>query len=109
MRYRLPEFAGALDEGLIAMHPVVLGELAVGNLSQRRETLASLRDLPRTEIGTVAECLDFIEMHGLHGRGIGWNDMQLLVSAKLSNTPLWSFDSRLSAAAMELGVAHPSS
>ena len=105
-RRRFPEFAIALQDGQIAMHPVVLGELATGNLANRAQTLAALRTLPGCDVGTTEECLDFIEAHKLYGRGIGWNDVQLLVGARLAGHPLWSLDTRLAHAAKELGVAH---
>lgn len=104
-RLGVPAFAEALQRGEIATHPVVIGELATGNLAKRRETLASLRSLPRTKVGTPDECLDFVENHRLYGRGIGWNESQLLVAARLSGHPLWSLDTRLASAADELGVA----
>ncbi len=100
------DFEAALNSGQISIHPVVLGELASGNLSKRSQTLAALRCLPLTKTGTTEECLDFIETYALQGRGIGWNDIQLLVSACLSGNPLWALDSRLAAAARELGVAY---
>jgi predicted nucleic acid-binding protein len=106
-RRGLPAFAAGLSNGLIVMHPVVLGELATGNLGKRAQTLASLRSLPRTKVGTTEECFDFIEAHSLYGRGIGWNDVQLLVSARLSGDSLWSLDTRLAMASVELGVAYP--
>ncbi len=105
-RRGVPDLATALRNGQISIHPVVLGELASGNLAKRAQTLAALRSLPRTKTGTTEECLDFIETHALHGRGVGWNDLQLLVAARLSGHPLWSLDARLAAAAVELGVAH---
>lgn len=104
-RRGLPDFAAALSQQSISIHAVVLGQLAAGNLSKRRQTLADLRWLPRTTAGTTEECLDFIEIHARHGRGIGWNDVQLMVSARLSGHSLWSLDARLRAAATELGVA----
>lgn len=106
-RRGVPEFATALQNGQISVHPVVLGELASGNLAKRSQALAALRNLPRTTSGTTEECLDFIETHALYGRGIGWNDLQLLVAARLSSNPLWSLDTRLTTAAVELGVAYP--
>jgi predicted nucleic acid-binding protein len=106
-RRGVPDFATALQNGQVSIHPVVIGELASGNLARRTQTLAALRSLPRTKSGTTEECLDFIETHTLHGRGIGWNDLQLLVAARLSGHPLWSLDTRLTAAAVELGVAYP--
>ncbi len=105
-RRGMPDFAAALQDGHISIHPVVLGELASGNLASRIQTLAALRSLPRTKAGTTEECLDFIEAHTLTGRGIGWNDLQLLVAARLSGNRLWSLDTRLAAAAGELGVAY---
>lgn len=106
-RRGVPEFAAALQDGQVSIHPVVLGELACGNLAKRAQTLAALRSLPRTQAGTTEECLDFIESHALHGRGIGWNDVQLLAAARLSGNPLWSLDTRLADAAVKLGVAYP--
>lgn len=86
------------------MHPIVIGELATGNLAKRKQTLAALRSLPRAGIATAEECFDFIESHTLYGRGIGWNDLQLLAAARISKSLLWSLDARLAAAADELGV-----
>lgn len=105
-RRGLPDFETALHRGRIAMHPVVLGELATGNLARRAVTLAALRQLPQAKAGTADECLAFIETHKLHGCGIGWSDVQLLVAAKLSGFTLWSLDKRLAAAAAELDVAY---
>lgn len=103
-RRGVPSLAKTLLDGLICMHPVVLGELATGNLGNRMQTLAALNCLPRTKLATEEECLDFIEIHTLYGRGIGWNDIQLLVAARISGNLLWSLDNRLSMAAAELGV-----
>ena len=105
-RYVLPHFSQILQNSQVATHPVVLGELATGNLLDRPKTLAALNCLPRTATGTHAECLHFIEMHRLYGRGIGWNDIQLLVAARLSGGLLWTRDSRLEKAAKELAVAY---
>jgi len=105
-RRGVPEFAIAMENGLIEIHPVIIGELATGNLAKRKQTLAALRALPRTAVGTLDECLEFIELHSLSGRGIGWNDLHLLVAARLSRSTLWSLDTRLTAAAVQLGVAY---
>ncbi len=105
-RRGLPDLVAALSQHQISIHPVVLGELATGNLEKRAQTLASLGKLPRAKVGSTEECLHFIEAHTLFGRGIGWNDVQLLVAARLSDHALWSLDSRLAAAAVKMGVAH---
>jgi hypothetical protein len=88
------------------MHPVVLGELACGNLLKRPQTLADLRRLPRATAGTAEESLDFIESQSLYGRGLGWNDVQLLVAARLSGHSLWSLDARLAAAASKFRIKY---
>ena len=105
-RRGVPDFAAALIKHRISIHSVVIGEVAMGNLSRRTETLADLGRLPRASTGTMDECLAFLERHSLHGRGLGWNDIQLLVAAKLSGHTLWSIDRRLAAEAEKLGVAH---
>jgi predicted nucleic acid-binding protein len=105
-RHGSPHFAQTLQKGLMAIHPIVLGELATGNLLNRAKTIAALRCLPKTQTGTVEECMQFIEIHGLYGRGIGWNDIQILVAARLSGNLLWSRDRRLDDAAKELGISY---
>jgi predicted nucleic acid-binding protein len=105
-RHHLSLFASRLDECEILMHTVVLGELATSNLSRRSKTLAWLQNLPMASHGTVGECLELIESERLWGRGVGWNDVQLLVAARLSSTPLWSLDLPLIEAARELGIAY---
>lgn len=105
-RRGLPEFAEFLAQHQISIHSIVLGELACGNLVKRTETLAHLRRLPSAVAGTVEESLDFIESQSLYGRGLGWGDVQLLVSARLSGHALWSLDLRLAATASKLRIGY---
>lgn len=100
-------FARRLEQGEVAIHTVVIGELATGNLGRREETLRSLQALPRLREGTSAECLHYLENHQLFGRGIGWNDIQLLVAAELTRVPLWSRDRALASTAKALGLLVP--
>jgi hypothetical protein len=104
-RRGLPAFATALARGQISIHPVVLGELACGNLVNRARTLTDLRHLPHASIATFEECLSLIESRSLYGCGVGWDDVQLLAAARLSDHILWSFDARLVAVAGKMGVA----
>ena len=101
-RQNLETFAGHLIRGEIAIHSIVIGELATGNLPQRGETLSFLASLPRVLEASPEECLEFIERHRLFGLGIGWSDVQLLTAAKLSSVTLWSLDKKLAAAASKL-------
>ncbi len=102
------KLAGLLESGSVLMHPFILGELACGSLSDRELTLDLLRQLPMAPVAEPDEALGFIEMRGLHGRGIGYVDVHLLASVALSaGTRLWTRDKRLREAAEALGCAHP--
>lgn len=94
-----------LDGGLVLSHPFVLGELACGNLRNRRHILEALSALPYCEVSDSSEVLSLVESEGLDGRGIGWIDAHLLASARLSGCALWTLDRPLIAAARRLGVA----
>ena len=104
-RTQMPGFAERLGRGEISTHPVVIGELAMGNLAAREQTLAALQALPRATVATHQECLAFVKEHSVLGRGIGWSDLQLLVASQLSGHALWTIDRRLSEVAAELGMA----
>ena len=97
-------FSAMLEEGGVLCHPLVVGELACGNLRNRNEILELLLALPRAYSVTFEEALVFLGTENLHGRGLGWIDVQLLASAKLSACPLWTLDRRLAKAALESGV-----
>ena len=97
-----------LEAGQVAIHPFVVGELALGNLRQRNIVLSSLRDLPHAVSASNEEVFDFIERHALAGLGIGFVDAHLLASARLTSASLWTRDKRLNAAAVKLGLADSS-
>jgi hypothetical protein len=99
-------FAAVLEEGRVLCHPLVIGELACGNLRNRDEILELLAALPQASSATFEEALVFLETEKLHGRGLGWIDVQLLTSARLSGCPLWTLDRRLAKAAREQGAAY---
>jgi len=107
LRQRNQAFSALLEEGRVLCHPQVIGELACGNLHNRMEILELLAALPRASSATFEEALIFLESENLHGRGLGWVDVQLLASARPSGCPLWTLDRRLAKAARELGVGYP--
>jgi hypothetical protein len=84
LRYGNQEMAGLLDRGQVAMHPFIIGELAVENLKPRDQILRALADLPYAEIATDDEVLRLIELHMLFGTGIGYIDAHLLTTAVLT-------------------------
>jgi hypothetical protein len=93
-----------LENGEVECHPFVIGELACGNLKNRAELLELLAALPRVLEADHDEVLAFIESKRLMGRGLGWVDAHLLVSALLSRTSLWTLDKRLAAEARALQI-----
>jgi predicted nucleic acid-binding protein len=104
-RYGLPTLADRLGEGLILVHPLVSGELACGNLKNRRSILSDFQVLPSAKPASDEEVLQLIEDRRLWGRGLGWVDVHLLASALLSHCGLWTLDKKLLEAAKELGVS----
>jgi hypothetical protein len=52
--------SAALEGSDVAMHPMVLGELACGNLKDRETLLALWRNLPQPAAATDAEALFFL-------------------------------------------------
>lgn len=98
--------AGLLDRHVAASHDFIIGEIACGNLKNRREVLSLLSSLPKCEPATHGEVLFFIDRHRLMGRGIGYVDACLLAAVALSSGQLWTRDKRLSAIAGELGCGY---
>jgi predicted nucleic acid-binding protein len=98
--------AQLLEGGRVLGHPWVIGELALGRLSQRREILGLLNSLPQAVVATTDEVLTLVERHELYGLGIGYVDAQLLAATRLSaDAKLWTTDKRLAAAGERLGCA----
>ena len=93
-----------LLNGEVVCHPFVIGELACGNIKNRYEILTLLQSLPEAPTIDLAEYLYFIEQNHLSGIGIGFVDVHLLASAKLSGIPLWTNDKRLKETALKLKV-----
>jgi predicted nucleic acid-binding protein len=100
------ELVGLLNSGQVLSHPFVLGELALGSLQQRATVLDALQNLSQARVAGGEEVLDFIGANALHGLGIGYVDVHLLASVRLTpGSVLWTLDKRLAAAATRLGVA----
>jgi predicted nucleic acid-binding protein len=96
-----------LENSEVICHPLVIGELACGNIKNRAEILSLLQALPTADVAQHDEVLRFIESHRLMGRGLGLIDVHLLASSLLAGVPLWTADKRLRTASAELNVAYP--
>jgi predicted nucleic acid-binding protein len=88
----------------VVCHPLVIGELACGNLKKRKEILSLLGSLPMAAEVDYEEALQFIEFNKLMGRGIGFIDVLLLASSRLSTLPIWTNDGKLKEAAQRLNI-----
>lgn len=102
LRTDAPALRRLLEEDLVLCHPLVIGELACGNLKDRSDVLGSLTVLPTTPTIEYEEVLMFIETHKLFGQGLGWIDVHLLASAVLGRVSLWTLDQSLRTAAKKL-------
>jgi predicted nucleic acid-binding protein len=87
-------------------HELVYGELLVGDLGGRQKLLADYELMPRVALAPHDEVVHFVRSRNLHGRGAGWIDMHLLISALVARIPLWSAEANLLALAQELHIAY---
>lgn len=101
-----PELIRLLSQSQVLCHPMVVGEIACGNLKSRSVVLALLADLPGASVASEAEVLAFIQAQSLFGLGMGYVDVHLCASAKLNGVQLWTRDKRLGEATSRLGLAY---
>jgi len=94
-----------LDES-VACHPFIIGELACGNIKNRKEIIPLLQALPQALVAENDEVLQFIEQKKLMGIGIGLIDVHLLASSLLTGLPLWTADKRLRTTASKFNIIY---
>lgn len=100
------ELAALLQNCDVLAHPWVIGELALGHLSQRGEILGLLHNLPQAKIATDVEVLALVDNHQLFGLGIGYVDAHLLAATMLTaGSRLWTRDKRLAVIAAQQGLS----
>ncbi|NDC36637.1 MAG: type II toxin-antitoxin system VapC family toxin [Proteobacteria bacterium] len=104
LRHGNKGLAALLGNVEVLAHPFVIGELACGNLKNRREIISLLNELPRAAVTEHAEVLELIESRRLMGNGIGYVDAHLIASALLSGSPLWTGDKRLRSVSAAMGI-----
>ena len=95
-----------LEQGLVACHPFIIGELACGGIKNRHEIISLLNDLPSTDILDHYDIMEFIEYRKIMNKGIGYVDVHLLGSALVTETPLWTFDKALKKIANQLSIGY---
>jgi predicted nucleic acid-binding protein len=95
-----------LGQNTVLMHPMIIGELACGNLKNRQELMLLWRNLPGISTASDDEAIIFLERNQLMGKGIGYVDLHLLTAVVLQKDALlWARDKRLNniAHALKLG------
>jgi predicted nucleic acid-binding protein len=105
-RHTLPALVRLLEDGEVILHPFIVGEIALGHLRGRNETVALLGELPALAAADHAQALDFAGRHGLAGSGIGWVDAHLLCAAATGGVAIWTHDRNLRKQAVRLGLLH---
>jgi predicted nucleic acid-binding protein len=99
------ELEKLLNKGQVMCHQFIIGEIACGNIKNRTEILNLLQQLPKATLAKHEEVLEFIETNKLMGRGLGYIDIHLSASAKLTEVPIWTTDKRFGEINKELGIS----
>jgi hypothetical protein len=100
--------ADLLRRRKVLVHPMVIGEVALGSIRNRAMVLAELRQLPASATASHAEVLAMIEWAKLHESGLGLVDAHLLAASRLTEGgQIWTRDKRLHAQAERFGLAYP--
>ena len=98
------ELADLLHNGRVLCHPLIVGDLACGNLKDRAVILSFLRLLPMSIEAEHEEVMSFIEINRLMGKDIGYVDVQLIASAVLTGILFWTLDKKLAQVADSLHI-----
>jgi hypothetical protein len=96
--------AALLDAEDVCTYPLVIGEIACGNLKNRQEIIALMHALPALPMVDNDEILFFIDRHHLNGKGVGLIDIHLLASCLIDRSRLWTSDMRLRILAHSLKI-----
>lgn len=91
----------------VALHPLVIGEIAMSSLRERKLVIAELQKLPKVHVASNAEIMAMVEWQKLFGTGVGFVDAHLLAGVQMTDkATLLTKDNRLHKQAERLGVAY---
>lgn len=91
----------------VSLHPLIIGEIAMGSLRNRKLLIDELQNLPKVHVASNAEVMAMVEWHKLFNKGIGFIDAHLLAGVKMTdNATLLTKDHRLREQAENLNVAY---
>ena len=87
------DLVALLDAQFAFTHPMVIGELALGNI--REAVISDIRQLPILDVYSHEEVLSFVFKNSLQSKGLGYVDVHLLYSALVNKVNLLSYDKAL--------------
>ena len=94
-----------LVSGQITIHPFVIGELIMGNLTPLDASIAYLSAMPRVDPVSESQLYDCVTKHKLSGTGMGFVDAHLLAAAEQNRgLRIWTRDKRLALHAERVGL-----
>ena len=101
--------ADLLKERRVVLHPMVIGEIAMGSLTNRKLIINELQQLPKVHVASNAEVMAMVEWQKLFSTGIGFVDAHLLAAVTMTDfATLLTKDDRLRAQAERFGIAYRS-
>jgi predicted nucleic acid-binding protein len=100
------ELERLLGHDEVVGHEFVFGELLIGDHGGRTRLLADYAQMHQAPLVRHHEVVAFVRQRRLHGKGVGWIDVNLLASAIMSRYTLWTADRHLADLAAAQGVAH---
>ena len=90
----------------VAGHDLIYGELLMGDPGGHGRRLVEYSSMRQTATIAHGEVVAFVRARRLHGRGVGWIDVNLVASAIAARAKLWTADHNLHTMAGELGIAY---
>jgi predicted nucleic acid-binding protein len=91
----------------VSLHPLIIGEIAMGSLRNRKHLINELQKLPKVHVASNAEVMAMVEWLRLFSTGIGFVDAHLLAGVKMTDkATILTKDGRLRVQAERLGVAY---
>jgi predicted nucleic acid-binding protein len=101
LRHKNAPILDHLRLGDVVMHDYVVGEMALGGISQTK--LAMFKQMRRCHCASHDEVMHLVAERHLAGRGLGYVDSHLLAAALIGRLQLWTLDKALQNAAHEFG------
>ncbi len=101
------DLASLLKSRRVLIHPMIVGEIALGSVERQKFLFEDLEALPTLTVVGHAEVMAMIGWLKLGGSGVGYVDAHLIAAVRQVTTGrLWTRDKRLHAQAERLGVAY---